>query len=96
MPVPVVVVSSVQSRTDTPVTATCFESPTTALASEGLASAIHTDPPAVGVAVTTTSASTRLSTSGPISTGSAVAGCTVNSRGARGAQLGGEPDARRR
>ena len=45
VPVPVVVVSSDQSLTDTPVTATCFVPPTTAFASEGLASAIHTEPP---------------------------------------------------
>ena len=75
---PLVRVSSTQSRTPTPVAATWRASPSTAAASEGLARAIHTVAPGAGVAVTTTSASTRLRTPGRISTGSLVAGRAVN------------------
>ena len=49
------------------------------VASEGFASAIQAEPPSPGVALTTTSASTRLSTSGRMSTGSVVSGRAVNS-----------------
>jgi hypothetical protein len=77
-PDPTVRVCSTQSRTPTPVADTTRASPSTSAASEGLARAIQTVAPSAGVAVTTTSDSTRLSTEGRMITGSVVAGRAVN------------------